>query len=52
MNRKFLLINVRNVIERCSVKKGVLGKFTKIDRETPVLESFFNKVAGEACNFM
>ena len=52
MNRKFLLVNVRNVIERCSLNKGVLEKVTKIDRETPVLESFFNKVAGEACNFM
>ena len=52
MNRKFLLVKVRNVIERCSLNKGVLEKVTKIDRETPVLESFFNKVAGEACNFM
>ena len=32
--------------------RGALEKFTKIDRKTPVLESFFNKVAGEACNFM
>ena len=44
MNRKFLLINVRNVIERCSVKKGVLEKFTKIDRKAPVLESFLIKL--------
>ena len=47
MNRKCLLINIRSVIGRCSVKKGALKKFPKIHGKTPVLESLFKKVAGE-----
>ena len=38
MNRKCLLTNIRSVIGRCSVKKGALKKFAKIQRKTPVLE--------------
>ena len=52
MNRKCLLTNIRSVIGRCSVKKGALKKFAKIQRKTPVLESLFKKVAGEVCNFI
>ena len=52
MNRKCLLTNIRSVIGRCSVKKGALKKFAKSQRKTPVLESLFKKVAGEASNFI
>ena len=52
MNRKFLLINIRGVIRRCYIEKGVLKSFAKIYRNTPVLEFLFNNVVGEACNFI
>ena len=39
----------RSSHQRCSVKQGV----HKFHRETPVLESFFDKVAGlQVCNFI
>ena len=34
------------LVRRCSVKVGVLKKFRKFHRQTPVLDSLFNKVAG------
>ena len=52
MNTKCLLINIRSIIGRCSVKKGALKKFAKIQRKIPVLEFLLKKVAGEACNFI
>ena len=35
----------RSSHQRCSIEEGVL-KIFKIDRKTPVPESFFNKVTG------
>ena len=34
------------LVFRYSVKVGVLKKFRKFHRQTPVLDSLFNKVAG------
>ena len=33
-------------------KNRCIKKFRKIDKNIPVPESFFNKVAGKACNFI
>ena len=52
MNTKCLLINIKSIIGRCSVKKGALKKFAKIQRKIPVLEFLLKKVAGEACSFI
>ena len=52
MNTKCLLINIKSIIGRCSVKKGALKKFAKILRKRPVLEFLLKKVAVEACNFI
>ena len=42
----------RSTHQRCSVKKLFL-KISQYSRETPVLESLFNKAAGlQACNFI
>ena len=37
---------------RCSVKKGVLRNFIKFTGKHLCQRSFFNKVAGLACNFI
>ena len=52
MNTKCLLINIRSIIGRCSLKKGALKKFAKIQRKIPVLGFLLKKVAGEDCNFI
>ena len=44
MNTKCLLINIRGIIGRCSVKKGALKKFAKIQRKIPVLQFLFKKL--------
>ena len=36
----------------CSVRKGVLRNFTKFTGKHPCQSLFFNKVAGQACNFI
>ena len=34
------------ILARCSIRYGVLKKFRKFHRKTPVLESLFNRDAG------
>ena len=38
--------------QRCSIKKGVLRNFIKFTGKHLCQRSFFNKVAGLACNFI
>ena len=39
-------ISAEAVVQRCSLKKGVLKNFGKINTKTPGPGSLFNKVAG------
>ena len=40
------------VAQRCFVKRGVLRNFTKFTGKHLCQSLFFNKVAGQACNFI
>ena len=42
---KYFCFDFRSSHRRYSAKKGVLKKFHKFHRKTPVLESFYNKIA-------
>ena len=42
----------RSSHRRCSVTKGVLRNFAKFPGEDLCQSLFFNKVAGQACNFI
>ena len=44
---------IEAVVQRCSVKKGVLKGFAKFTGKHLCQSPFFNKVAGlQACNFI
>ena len=43
---------LRSSHRRCSVKKGVLRNFTKLTGKHLCQSLFFNKVVGQACNFI
>ena len=43
--------NIEAVVQRCSVKKGVLGNFTKFTGKHLCQSLFFNKVQVFSCEF-
>ena len=47
-----VITNNKSSYWRCSVKKGVLRNFVKFTGKHPCQSLFFNKVAGQACNFI
>ena len=52
VTKQYLHTVVRSTHRRCSVEKGVLKKFTKFTGKYQCQSLFFNKVAGQACNFI
>ena len=46
------LLNLQKQPPGMFCKKRCSSKFCNIHRKTPVLESLFNKVEGQACNFI
>ena len=50
---KYELLIVRSSHQKCSLKKGVLKKFTKFTGKYPCQSLLFNKVSGEifSCGF-
>ena len=46
------MLAARSNHQRCSIKKGVLKNFTKFTGKHLCQRLFFNKVPGQACNFI
>ena len=50
--KQYLHTVFRSTQRRCSVEKGVLKKFTKLTGKHQCQSLSFNKVTGQACNFI